>query len=80
VKSQSNKELWSGCSGIGLERWASAFYAQKGLDPDGWPAAFREIVGECLRGSGSFEKGMNSQKKAIQAPLHFEWGIPVTAR
>ncbi len=50
VKSQSNKELWSGCSGIGLERWASAFYAQKGLDPDGWPAAFREIVGELPEG------------------------------
>ncbi len=42
--------LWSGCSGIGLERWASAFYAQKGLDPAGWPAAFREIVGELPEG------------------------------
>jgi seryl-tRNA synthetase len=50
VKSQSNKELWSGCSGIGLERWASAFYAQKGLDADGWPDAFREIVGELPKG------------------------------
>jgi len=50
VKSQSNKELWSGCSGIGLERWASAFYAQKGLDVDGWPEAFREIVGELPEG------------------------------
>jgi len=29
VKSQSNKELWSGCSGIELERWASAFYAKE---------------------------------------------------
>ena len=35
-------ELWSGCSGIGLERWLTAFLAQKGLDPDGWPDAFRE--------------------------------------
>ena len=34
-------ELWSGCSGIGLERWLTAFLAQKGLDPDGWPAGFR---------------------------------------
>ncbi|HIH86876.1 MAG TPA: serine--tRNA ligase [Methanosarcinales archaeon] len=50
VKSQSYKELWSGCSGIGLERWASAFYAQKGLDADGWPEAFREIVGELPEG------------------------------
>jgi seryl-tRNA synthetase len=37
--------LWSGCSGIGLERWTTAFLAQKGLDPDGWPAAFREFAG-----------------------------------
>ena len=50
VKSQSNQQLWFGCSGIGLERWASAFYAQKGLDPDGGPAAFREIVGELPEG------------------------------
>jgi seryl-tRNA synthetase len=46
VKSQSNQELWSGCSGIGLERWASAFYAQKGPDPDNWPDAFDKIVGK----------------------------------
>ena len=50
VKSQGNQELWSGCSGIGLERWASAFYAQKELDADGWPEAFREIVGELPEG------------------------------
>ncbi|MFI5415706.1 MAG: serine--tRNA ligase, partial [Candidatus Lutacidiplasmatales archaeon] len=37
--------LWSGCSGIGLERWTTAFLAQKGLDPEGWPAAFREFAG-----------------------------------
>ena len=29
--------LWSGCSGIGLERWAVVFLAQKGLDPEKWP-------------------------------------------
>ena len=38
-------ELWSGCSGIGLERWLTAFLAQKGLDPDGWPAGFRKAAG-----------------------------------
>ncbi len=37
--------LWSGCSGIGLERWTTAFLAQKGLDPEGWPSRFREIAG-----------------------------------
>ncbi|MFZ0891492.1 MAG: serine--tRNA ligase [Thermoplasmata archaeon] len=39
-------ELWSGCSGIGLERWLTSFLAQKGLDPQGWPDAFRRYVGE----------------------------------
>jgi len=42
VKSQSNKELWSGCSGI--RRRASAFFVEEEVDPDGWPAAFREII------------------------------------
>ncbi|MCI4331899.1 MAG: serine--tRNA ligase [Thermoplasmata archaeon] len=42
-------ELWSGCSGIGLERWLTAFLAQKGLDPDGWPAKFREHAGPLPR-------------------------------
>lgn len=46
MKHQSNQGLWSGCSGIGLERWASAFYTQKGFDPEKWPEAFRDIVGK----------------------------------
>lgn len=46
VKLQSGEELWSGCSGIGLERWASAFLAQKGLDPRDWPEEVRRRVGE----------------------------------
>ena len=50
VKSQSGSELWSGCSGVGVERWASAFLAQKGIDPANWPPAFQGIVGEMPRG------------------------------
>ena len=46
VKLQSGTELWSGCSGVGLERWAAVFLAQKGFDQDKWPAKFREVVGE----------------------------------
>jgi seryl-tRNA synthetase len=38
-------DLWSGCSGIGLERWTVAFLAQKGMDPEQWPAEFRKRVG-----------------------------------
>ena len=40
IKGQKT-ELWSGCSGIGLERWMVAFLAQKGLDPADWPKAFK---------------------------------------
>jgi seryl-tRNA synthetase len=43
-------DLWSGCSGIGLERWTVAFLSQKGLDPEGWPKAFRERVGKMPAG------------------------------
>ncbi|MCW3135376.1 MAG: hypothetical protein N2V77_00315 [Canidatus Methanoxibalbensis ujae] len=46
VKLRSGRELWSGCSGVGLERWAAVFLAQKGLDTENWPQSFREIVGE----------------------------------
>ena len=39
-------ELWSGCTGIGLERWLTAFLAQKGFEPRDWPEAFRGYAGE----------------------------------
>ncbi len=44
-------ELWSGCSGIGLERWSVAFLSQKGLDPAGWPEAFRRYLPEVPKGA-----------------------------
>ena len=46
VKLQSGEKLWSGCSGIGMERWGAAFFAQKGLDVENWPDKFRKKVGE----------------------------------
>jgi seryl-tRNA synthetase len=36
--------LWSGCSGIGLERWTTAFLAQKGIDPKNWPKSFKKFL------------------------------------
>ncbi len=50
VKAQSGEPLWSGCSGVGLERWASAFLSQKGLEPENWPEAFRKYFGEMPKG------------------------------
>jgi seryl-tRNA synthetase len=43
IKAQKS-ELWSGCSGIGLERWTAVFLAQKGLDPDEWPSGFKKYL------------------------------------
>jgi seryl-tRNA synthetase len=45
IKAQRG-ELWSGCTGIGLERWLTAFLAQKGFDAPAWPAGFRHYAGE----------------------------------
>jgi seryl-tRNA synthetase len=43
VKAQS-AELWSGCAGGSLERWACAFLAQKGFDKKNWPSAMRDRI------------------------------------
>jgi seryl-tRNA synthetase len=50
VKAQSGEALWSGCSGVGLERWTSAFLSQKGLDPANWPEEFCRRFGEMPKG------------------------------
>jgi len=49
IKAQKS-EVWSGCSGIGLERWTTVFLAQKGLNPDKWPAGFRKYLKELPAG------------------------------
>lgn len=49
IKSQKS-ELWSGCSGIGLERWATVFLAQKSLDLEKWPNGFRKYLKELPKG------------------------------
>jgi len=41
-------DLWSGCAGIGLERWCASFLAQKGLDPGKWDFPIKG-VGESIR-------------------------------
>ncbi len=49
IKSRKSK-LYSGCSGIGLERWTAAFLAQKGLEPDEWPEGFKRWCGDLPKG------------------------------
>ncbi|MFH1505460.1 MAG: aminoacyl--tRNA ligase-related protein [archaeon] len=49
IKAQKG-ELWSGCTGIGLERWCAAFLAQKGLDPKNWPKGFKKYLSKLPEG------------------------------
>jgi len=49
IKAQKSV-LWSGCSGIGLERWTTAFLAQKGLDPAHWPDGFKTYLDKVPQG------------------------------
>jgi seryl-tRNA synthetase len=49
IKAQKS-ELWSGCSGIGLERWTTVFLAQKGLNPNNWPKGFRKYLDKLPEG------------------------------
>jgi seryl-tRNA synthetase len=49
IKAQKSL-LWSGCSGIGLERWTTAFLAQKGLNSEYWPDGFKKYLKETPRG------------------------------
>ncbi len=44
IKEKKNRDLWTGCVGIGLERWIASFLAQKGFDFDRWPDKFKKIV------------------------------------
>lgn len=46
VKLQNGTTLWSGCSGVGFERWASVFLAQHSLDISNWPEKFVEYFGK----------------------------------
>ncbi|OKY78234.1 MAG: Seryl-tRNA synthetase [Candidatus Methanohalarchaeum thermophilum] len=42
IRSQSEKPLWTGCAGIGLNRWVLAFLAYNGFDPKDWPRKIKE--------------------------------------
>jgi len=49
IKGQKG-ELWSGCAGIGLERWTAAFLAQHTLEPENWPEGFRRYLPDLPKG------------------------------
>ncbi len=43
IKEVKNREIWTGCVGHGLTRWATAFLAQHGFNPGDWPSKVREL-------------------------------------
>ncbi len=45
-KTDKGNEIWTGCTGIGLERWMCAFLSQKGLNPEKWPKKFLKKFGK----------------------------------
>jgi seryl-tRNA synthetase len=37
IREAKNREIWTGCTGLGLTRWIAAFLATHGFEPDNWP-------------------------------------------
>ena len=46
IKEAKGREIWTGCTGHGLSRWAAGFLARHGFDYDDWPKAVKQIIGE----------------------------------
>ncbi|MEM1569279.1 MAG: aminoacyl--tRNA ligase-related protein [Candidatus Bathyarchaeia archaeon] len=46
IKEAKNRDVWTGCSGFGITRWATAFLAQKGFNPNDWPSEVKRRLGE----------------------------------
>ncbi|WP_455277655.1 aminoacyl--tRNA ligase-related protein [[Eubacterium] cellulosolvens] len=42
IREIKKRELWTGCTGLGITRWIAAFLATNGFDPDIWPSKIRE--------------------------------------
>jgi len=43
IKERKNREVWTGCSGNGLERWIYAFLARHGFNVEDWPLEVRRL-------------------------------------
>jgi seryl-tRNA synthetase len=43
IKERRNREVWTGCSGNGIERWIYAFLARHGFNPEEWPVDVKKV-------------------------------------
>lgn len=50
IKHASNKVLWTGCSGFGVERWVLAFLSQKGFNRKYWSDIVKKYIRMVPRG------------------------------
>ena len=46
IREVKGREVWSGCSGLGVSRWVAAFLATYGFDASSWPEKVRSGYGE----------------------------------
>ena len=44
-KERKNREIWTGCCGLGMTRLAYVFLVRHGLSFDDWPKEIKEIIG-----------------------------------
>ena len=44
ITAAEGEPAFTGCVGVGIERWVLAVFSQHGLDPDGWPPALGRMV------------------------------------
>lgn len=46
IREAKGREIWTGCTGLGLSRWVAAFLAEHGFNKDDWPKKIRESFGD----------------------------------
>jgi len=46
IREMKGRDIWSGCTGMGISRWVAAFLSEHGFDPDKWPKAVRGRFGK----------------------------------
>lgn len=51
IREAKRREVWTGCVGHGLTRWAAAILAQHGFEFDDWPKLLRAKVGHSQAGT-----------------------------
>jgi seryl-tRNA synthetase len=42
IREEKRREIWSGCTGMGVSRWVAAFLARHGFEIDGWPTVVKQ--------------------------------------